>query len=288
MKILKRTVQGFFFFGLLMGFIILTGTIKRENIYYGQYFFDALLLIVTVISLFEMISAVKEAGYKPIQIPLFIALILAYPAVKFLGYQGIMLLIAIAIFLLFLFYIFDSSTKFNDFLISIFVFIYPLLPLIVGMQLINQFGMIPILTAIGAAMMADVFAFYFGSLIKGPKIFPKISPNKTYSGSFIGLIGGALGALVVYALFELTNIPLNRIVVFKDIFNPWLFYPVIGIAIGFLGEIGDLAASRIKRCTGIKDFGKIMGSHGGITDRLDSIFFAVIFMAIFMSFLGKG
>lgn len=287
MKILKRTLQGFFFFGLLMGFIILTGTIKRENIYYGQYFFDALLLIVTVISLFEMISAVKEAGYKPIQIPLFIALILAYPAVKFLGYQGIMLLIAIAIFLLFLFYIFDSSTKFNDFLISIFVFIYPLLPLIVGMQLINQFGMIPILTAIGAAMMADVFAFYFGSLIKGPKIFPKISPNKTYSGSFIGLIGGALGALVVYALFELTNIPLNRIVVFKDIFNPWLFYPVIGIAIGFLGEIGDLAASRIKRCTGIKDFGKIMGSHGGITDRLDSIFFAVIFMAIFMSFLGK-
>jgi len=288
MKILKRTVQGFFFFGLLMGFIILTGTIKRENIYYGQYFFDALLLIVAFISLFEMISAVKEAGYKPIQIPLFIALILAYPAVKFLGYQGIMLLIAIAIFLLFLFYIFDSSTKFNDFLISIFVFIYPLLPLIVGMQLINQFGMIPILTAIGAAMMADVFAFYFGSLIKGPKIFPKISPNKTYSGSFIGLIGGALGALVVYALFELTNIPLNRIVVFKDIFNPWLFYPVIGIAIGFLGEIGDLAASRIKRCTGIKDFGKIMGSHGGITDRLDSIFFAVIFMAIFMSFLGKG
>lgn len=287
MKILKRTVQGFFFFGLLMGFIILTGTIKRENIYYGQYFFDALLLIVAFISLFEMISAVKEAGYKPIQIPLFIALILAYPAVKFLGYQGIMLLIAIAIFLLFLFYIFDSSTKFNDFLISIFVFIYPLLPLIVGMQLINQFGMIPILTAIGAAMMADVFAFYFGSLIKGPKIFPKISPNKTYSGSFIGLIGGALGALVVYALFELTNIPLNRIVVFKDIFNPWLFYPVIGIAIGFLGEIGDLAASRIKRCTGIKDFGKIMGSHGGITDRLDSIFFAVIFMAIFMSFLGK-
>lgn len=287
MKILKRTLQGFFFFGLLMGFIILTGTIKRENIYYGQYFFDALLLIVTVISLFEMISAVKEAGYKPIQIPLFIALILAYPAVKFLGYQGIMLLIAIAIFLLFLFYIFDSSTKFNDFLISIFVFIYPLLPLIVGMQLINQFGMIPILTAIGAAMMADVFAFYFGSLIKGPKIFPKISPNKTYSGSFIGLIGGALGALVVYALFELTNIPLNRIVVFKNIFNPWLFYPVIGIAIGFLGEIGDLAASRIKRCTGIKDFGKIMGSHGGITDRLDSIFFAVIFMAIFMSFLGK-
>jgi phosphatidate cytidylyltransferase len=287
MKIVKRTLQGLFFFGLLIGFIILTGTIKRDNTYYGQYFFDALLILVTAISLFEMISAVKEAGYRPMQAPLFVALVLAYPAVKFLGYQGILILIAFEVFLLFLFYIFDPSRKFNDFLISIFIFIYPLLPMIVGMQLISQFGMIPILTAIGAAMMADVFAFYFGSLIKGPKIFPKISPNKTYSGSLIGLIGGGLGALVVYALFELTNIPLNRIVVFGDLFNPWMFYPLIGAVIGFLGELGDLAASRIKRCTGIKDFGKIMGSHGGITDRLDSIFFAVVFMAIFMSFLGK-
>jgi hypothetical protein len=102
MKIVKRTLQGLFFFGLLIGFIILTGTIKRDNTYYGQYFFDALLILVTAISLFEMISAVKEAGYRPMQAPLFVALVLAYPAVKFLGYQGILILIAFEVFLIFL------------------------------------------------------------------------------------------------------------------------------------------------------------------------------------------
>lgn len=305
MKIIKRTFQGIFFFSILMGFIILTGTLKRNDTYFGQYFFDALLLIVTVISVFEMILTAKEAGYSqnsgitlseyknqkekingytPLIIPLITAAILSYPAIKFFGYKGILLLIAFELFMLFLFYIFNNKIKINDFLISIFIFIYTILPMAVAMQLVNAYGMIPLLTAIGSAMMADVFAFYFGSLIKGPKIFPKISPKKTYAGSIMGLVGGVIGAIVVYALFELTNLPLNKVIVYSDHYNPWLFYSLTGLTIGLLGEIGDLAASRIKRCTGVKDFGKIMGSHGGIIDRLDSIFFAVIYMAIFMSF----
>ncbi len=305
MKILKRTFQGLFFFSILMGFIILSGTIKRNDIYFGQFFFDALLLAVTIISVIEMIITAQEAGYpqnsaiplseykkdkekingyNPLIAPLITAVVLSYPAIKFFGYKGLLLLMALEIILLFLFYVFNNKVKINDFLISIFIFIYPILPMTVAMQLVNAYGMIPLLTAIGSAMMADVFAFYFGSLIKGPKIFPKISPKKTYSGSIMGLVGGVIGALVVYALFELTNLPLNRVIEFKNYFNPWIFYPLTGLVIGFLGEIGDLAASRIKRCTGVKDFGKIMGSHGGIIDRLDSIFFAVIYMAIFMSF----
>ena len=243
MKIVKRTLQGLFFFGLLIGFIILTGTIKRDNTYYGQYFFDALLILVTAISLFEMISAVKEAGYRPMQAPLFVVLVLAYPAVKFLGYQGILILIAFEVFLLFLFYIFDPSRKFNDFLISIFIFIYPLLPMIVGMQLISQFGMIPILTAIGAAMMADVVAFYFGSLIKGPKIFPKISPNKTYSEISYWVDWGGLGALVVYALFEQQY---SLIGLFLVIFSIPGCLSINWCCNWILGELGIWQRSRIK------------------------------------------
>ncbi len=144
--------------------------------------------------------------------------------------------------------------------------------------------MIPLLLAVGSAMMADAFAYYFGSLIKGPKIFPKISPNKTYSGFFMGLLGGAVGAIIVYAMFELAPIPLNRVVIFSDLYEPWLFFPLIGVALGLIGEIGDLIASRIKRCMNIKDFGKVLGSHGGIIDRLDSLIVAVVFMACFMSF----
>lgn len=290
MKILKRTVQGFLFLAIFLGFIVLTGVIKVDNIYYGQFFFDAIIFLAMAVALFEMISATKTKGYSPQVIPLVIILIISYPTIKLFhhfmgsGYHGLLVFLAFSFSLLFLFYIFDQKCSFNDFLISLFLVFYPIVPMLIAVQVINMYGMLPLLLAIGAAMMADVFAFYFGSLIKGPKIFPKISPKKTYSGFIMGMIGGAIGAILVYALFELTPIPLNRIVIFGEKYNPWLFYSLIGVVIGVIGEIGDLAASRVKRSLEIKDFGKILGSHGGIIDRLDSMFFAVLFVAIFMSF----
>lgn len=295
-RVLKRTIQGLLFLVVFVGIVVLTGTIKstNDNYYYGQYFFDALLLIVMAVALYEMISATKAGGYNPQVIPLCIILVISYPIVKLFhflpfsffagGYHGILIFVVISILLLFLFYVFDTRVTFNNFLVSLFLLFYPILPLVVAFQLINQFGMIPLLLAVGSAMMADAFAYYFGSLIKGPKIFPKISPNKTYSGFFMGLLGGAVGAIIVYAMFELAPIPLNRVVIFSDLYEPWLFFPLIGVALGLIGEIGDLIASRIKRCMNIKDFGKVLGSHGGIIDRLDSLIVAVVFMACFMSF----
>jgi len=250
------------------------------------------------VALYEMISATKAGGYNPQVIPLCIILVISYPIVKLFpflpfpffagGYHGILIFVVISILLLFLFYVFDTRVTFNNFLVSLFLLFYPILPLVVAFQLINQFGMIPLLLAVGSAMMADAFAYYFGSLIKGPKIFPKISPNKTYSGFFMGLLGGAVGAIIVYAMFELAPIPLNRVAIFSDLYEPWLFFPLIGVALGLIGEIGDLIASRIKRCMNIKDFGKVLGSHGGIIDRLDSLMVAVVFMACFMSFTSFG
>lgn len=293
-RVLKRTVQGLLFLVIFFGIVVLTGTMKsaNDNYYYGQYFFDALLIIIMAIALYEMISATKAGGYNPQVIPLCIILVISYPIVKLFhllpflagGYHGILIFVVISILLLFLFYVFDAKVTFNNFLVSLFLLFYPILPLVVAFQLINQFGMVPLLLAVGSAMMADAFAYYFGSLIKGPKIFPKISPNKTYSGFFMGLLGGAVGAIIVYAIFELAPIPLNRIVIFSKEYKPWLFFPLIGVTLGLIGEIGDLIASRIKRCMNIKDFGKVLGSHGGIIDRLDSLIFAVVFMACFMSF----
>jgi phosphatidate cytidylyltransferase len=135
-------------------------------------------------------------------------------------------------------------------------------------------------------MLADTIAYYAGSAIKGPKIFPKISPNKTYSGSIIGLLGGVAGALIVYAMFEVANLPVNNVVLFSNVLeHPILFYAFMGLSIGIVSEIGDLFASRVKRELEIKDFSHALGSHGGIMDRLDSIIFAVLFVAIVMEFL---
>jgi len=123
----------------------------------------------------------------------------------------------------------------------------------------------------------DTFAFFVGSLLKGPKLCPKVSPKKTVSGAVGGLIGGIIGGLGVYFIYGV-----------------WLANPVpsvwIFVAAGLIGalltEFGDLVESIIKRKVGIKDMGKILPGHGGVMDRIDGILFAAPFIfACFKAFL---
>ncbi|MDR1487725.1 MAG: phosphatidate cytidylyltransferase [Deltaproteobacteria bacterium] len=105
----------------------------------------------------------------------------------------------------------------------------------------------------------DTGAFYVGSRVKGPKLYPKVSPNKTISGLLGGLAFSALGAgLSSYYLpldFTLTQLV------------------VLGVFLGFWGTLGDLFESALKRAMGIKDTSTILRGHGGIWDRLDSLLF---------------
>ena len=88
-------------------------------------------------------------------------------------------------------------------------------------------------------------------------------------------------------MFEVAPLPVNAPVKFSEVFPDTyiLFYCLIGTAIAVVAEVGDLFASRIKRELEIKDFSRLLGSHGGLLDRLDSIIFAVVFMSIVMAFL---
>jgi len=104
----------------------------------------------------------------------------------------------------------------------------------------------------------DVFQFISGKTFKGPKIIPKISPGKTWSGFLGGVFCSALlGALLL----------------------PWLTdYPrvwgaVVGALLSVCGFFGDVVESAIKRDIGIKDSGDILPGHGGILDRIDSLIY---------------
>lgn len=283
---MKRTFTGLGLFTALMGLILFTG-VEVKGVKIGQFFFDAVLLLVTAVASLEIYKAFKSKDYKPTLIPLAIYFAIIYPLVYFFQFRGYAIAAAIALILSFCFFIFDCKVKINDFLATLFVLIYPLMSLTLSFYIVRVYGMLPLLVAVGAAMCADTVAFYFGSLIKGPKIFPKISPKKTYSGSIIGIFGGVLGSVLVYVLFELANLPVNDVLRFTQILkHPILFYCFLGGAIGIISEIGDLAASRVKRELQIKDFSKAFGSHGGIMDRADSIIFALIFITIVMAFVG--
>lgn len=282
MKILKKSLTGLLMLAVLMGFVFLTSLWDGK----GQYFFDALVFIVLCLSTFEMVKCTRSKGYNVEIIPLIIVVLGVYPTIKFLGYFGFFMVLAAGMILSFCFFVFDQKVKLKDMLMTLFIMLYPITPIMCVLQTMNAYGMLPFLMACASAMLADTIAYYAGSAIKGPKIFPKISPNKTYSGSIIGLVGGVCGALIVYAMFEVANLPVNDLVRFSDVLpNPILFYSLMGLAIGIVSEIGDLFASRVKRELEIKDFSNLLGSHGGLMDRLDSIIFAVLFVAVVIEFL---
>lgn len=282
MKILKKTLTGLLMLAILMGFIFLTSLWNGQ----GQYFFDALVLIVLCLSTYEMYKCTKAKGYNVELIPLIVVVVGVYPAIKFLGYFGFFMVLCSGMILSFCFFVFDQRVSLKDMLMTLFIMLYPITPIMCVLQTINAYGMLPFLLAAASAMLADTIAYYAGSAIKGPKIFPKVSPNKTYSGSLFGLLGGVAGALIVYAMFEVAKLPVNAPVLFSNVLDlPILFYVFMGLAIGVVSEVGDLFASRVKRELGLKDFSNLLGSHGGLMDRLDSIIFAVLFVAIVVEFL---
>ena len=117
----------------------------------------------------------------------------------------------------------------------------------------------------------DTFAYFVGSLVKGVKLCPKISPNKTVSGAIGGVIGGILASIALFFIFK------------PD--NAWWLFLIIGLVSSVLSQIGDIFESLIKRKIGIKDMGNIFPGHGGVLDRVDGIMLASTFIAIIMSII---
>ena len=115
------------------------------------------------------------------------------------------------------------------------------------------------------AWAADIFAFAVGSAVKGPKLWPRFSPNKTWSGFFGGLVGAMIAALLV-----------SR---FTDAKLTLLSAALVGFAGGLATMAGDLWESMLKRRFGVKDSGDLIPGHGGLLDRVDGLMFAIVVVA---------
>lgn len=102
----------------------------------------------------------------------------------------------------------------------------------------------------------DSGAYFVGRALKGPKLAPNISPNKTWSGFFGGLLF-ALMATVIIMLFQIIGYT--------------LLLPIISLVIAAVSHMGDLGESFFKRQFNVKDSSHIIPGHGGVLDRLDSL-----------------
>jgi phosphatidate cytidylyltransferase len=112
---------------------------------------------------------------------------------------------------------------------------------------------------------ADIGAFGVGSLLKGPKLWPRFSPNKTWSG-FLGGLAAASATGAMMAGLSVFRLDLRAAA-------------LVGFAVGLATMAGDLWESALKRRFGVKDSGDLIPGHGGLLDRVDGLMFAVVVMA---------
>ncbi len=131
------------------------------------------------------------------------------------------------------------------------------------------FLLLPILTTVAT----DTFAYLIGRLIKGPKLCPLISPNKTISGAIGGILGGIIFGFGIYAIFVACGL-------IEAVLAPYVIV-IYTILASIISEIGDIFASIIKRKARTKDYSSIFPGHGGFMDRLDGISFNVLFTLLF-------
>lgn len=118
------------------------------------------------------------------------------------------------------------------------------------------------LLALLCAWFSDTGGYFFGKHIGGPKLYPAVSPNKTWAGAVGGAIGSMIAAVFASTVF-LKTLPLGAGI-------------AVCVVAGITGQLGDLAESVLKRSAGVKDSGAILPGHGGILDRVDALIFCAM------------
>ena len=279
---LKRTVTAVCLIALLIGLFALSYFVDHGNI-----FLDLFIWILLVGAVREMYFCMQEAGFKLFRVPLAIFLVTSYPVMYLMehftgqGFLGLVICFAAGVFAALVVFTFADPERNHakDLFATVFVMVYPGFIISLAWMLVQRYSAVyAIPFAIFLPVGADTFAYWFGSMIGGKKLCPTISPKKTVAGFVGGLFGGMLVSVIMFLLFEqFALFPRAGYVPFTDAtWSSALIYLAIGLVGSLAGQLGDLAASRLKRALGIKDFGKIFPGHGGIMDRFDSIMAGII------------
>ena len=131
----------------------------------------------------------------------------------------------------------------------------------------NGSGLCAVLAVIATVKMSDTFAYAFGKLWGRAKLAPKLSPNKTIEGAGGAILGGIVGAAIIFYCVA-------PFVAGKVFAKPFWWIVVYGVVVTLAGMLGDLAESLIKRDANCKDSSGWLPGLGGVLDIIDSLIFA--------------
>lgn len=231
---------------------------------------NILFTIIAIVAMHEYLNAISKVS-NPIKWISYLSCIIV-AIINYIPEQYILrtVLFTIPSILLILFsqvIATDMKTTFKDMAYTLLGICY--IPIfMMFLSLINAMdnGKIIFIFALIAAWGTDIFAYSIGSKF-GKHKFSKVSPKK----SIEGCIGGTIGSIILTIIFAAI---LNNRFSFE---YSYITISIIGLVLSLIGQIGDFAASSIKRYVDIKDYSNLLPGHGGMLDRIDSILFIAPF-----------
>jgi phosphatidate cytidylyltransferase len=190
------------------------------------------------------------------------------------GVSGTAVAMLVAVLGTFLYYLFrfrDMTTASTRMAFGLTGIIYAgFLPTFVTMCKRDfPFGADVVVLILLIAWVGDTGAYFAGRFIGGAKLYPAVSPKKTWAGA----VGGLVGSLVAAGLMKVLRL---------DHVLGWVDVALIAIPSAIIGQLGDLAESLFKRSVGVKDSGSLLPGHGGILDRIDAVLFIAPYVYLYL------
>lgn len=223
--------------------------------YVGGTVYDFVYFVITCIAIYELSKVFFDSGFDYGAIVNYLFAIALFIG-KITGYSHFFsFFLFLYISLNFLIFVFNKKIDVKKISKIIFTGTYVVF-FMYHMMLMNgtPYSWLVYIIAFGS----DTFAYFTGKILGKHKLYPEVSPNKTIEGAIGGIIGCVILSLVYFYYLRI---------------NKYIYIIIFSVSASVFSQTGDLAASKIKRENGIKDFGRLLPGHGGILDRFDSVLF---------------
>ncbi len=231
-------------------------------VWLGGAVFLALLALAGGLMIWELIRMMAPESSRAVQIGLGIAGA-AVVLRAGLGFAGASALILVVPSLLGTAFVSKDKQVFGAYALAIVV-------AVVSLGVVrSDFGLLMTIWLILVVVASDVGGYFFGRILGGAKILPRISPKKTWSGT---LGGWLLAAAVGWGFSTGGNVGGGLV---------WL-----SVLVAVAAQIGDVVESAIKRRTGVKDSSRLIPGHGGLLDRFDALIGAGLFVMVWQAVVG--
>ncbi|MBR5579051.1 MAG: phosphatidate cytidylyltransferase [Lachnospiraceae bacterium] len=235
----------------------------------GGHLLSSVLWLISMIAFRELCTACRIHSEKKkvnsLEITGYLGIICYYLIMTVLESHLYMVLVVLMSFLSFLFIYVFSFPRYhaNQVMSAFFSFMYaPVMFSFLFLTRQLEYGVYYVWMIFISSWISDTCAYCVGMLFGRHKLAPILSPKKSIEGS----LGGIIGSVIVGALFG--HFIVEQVIAEQQV--TWIFALIGGVG-SIVSQIGDLAASAIKRNHEIKDYGKLIPGHGGIMDRFDSV-----------------